>query len=48
MYFNVVRAEDLWTKVELGEVGYVDKAQDFLVIVNTVIDDKEELLKSEL
>ena len=43
----MVRAEKLWTKIELKEVGYVDEAQDFLV-KNTVTDDEVELLKLEL
>ena len=42
----MVRAEDSWTEVELREVDYVAKAQDFLV--NTVTDDEIELLKPEI
>ena len=30
-YFNVVRAEESWTEVELKEVSYAEEAQDFLV-----------------
>ena len=45
-YFNVVRAEELRTEIELKEVGHVEEAQDFLV--NTVTDDEMELLKPEL
>ena len=37
-YFNVARAEELWTEVELREVGYMDETQDFLV--SNVIDDE--------
>ena len=42
----MVQAEDSWTEVELREVDYVAKAQDFLV--NTVTDDEIELLKPEI
>ena len=45
-HFNVVRAEESRTEVELREVGCVDGAQDFLV--NTVIDGEVELLDPEI
>ena len=43
----MIQAEESWTEVELKEVGYVDKAQDFLV-VNTIIDDEVELLELKI
>lgn len=45
-YFNMVRAEKSWTKIELRKIGYVEEAQDFLV--NTATDDEVGLLKPDL
>ena len=42
----MVWAEESWTEVELREVGYVDKAQDFLL--NTLIDDEVELWEPKM
>ena len=45
-YFDMVRAEELWTEVELREVSYVEAAKDFQA--NITADDEVELSESEI